>query len=278
MFLGAGSVMHGMDDDVDMRHYGAVRKFMPITFATFSMGYLAIIGFPGFSGFWSKDKIIEVAIDQNWVAGVCAMLGAGITGFYMTRLMIMTFFGDKRWEKDVHPHESPAVMTFPLIVLAALSVLGGVMLIGGWIEDFLAPVTGFSEDANPPIPGWAVSVIVVLIVAVGVGVAVVFVGRRDIPRTAPQDVSFVTRAARHDIYGDDINDELVVKPGKALTSGLLVFDRTVVDGAFSGGALTVGGLGALARRAQNGFVRSYALSFLGGVLLVVLALLAVNLA
>ena len=105
-----------------------------------------------------------------------------------------------------------------------------------------------------------------------------FVGRRDIPRTAPQDVSFATRAARHDIYGDDINDELVVKPGKALTSGLLVFDRTVVDGAFSGGALTVGGLGALARRAQNGFVRSYALSFLGGVLLVVLALLAVNLA
>ncbi len=278
MFLGAGSVMHGMDDDVDMRHYGALRKFMPITFATFSMGYLAIIGFPGFSGFWSKDKIIEVAIDQNWVAGVCAMLGAGITGFYMTRLMIMTFFGDKRWEKDAHPHESPPVMTFPLIVLAALSVLGGVMLIGGWIEDFLAPVTGFSEDANPPIPGWAVSVIVVLIVAVGVGVAVVFVGRRDIPRTAPQDVSFATRAARHDIYGDDINDELVVKPGKALTSGLLVFDRTVVDGAFSGGALTVGGLGALARRAQNGFVRSYALSFLGGVLLVVLALLAVNLA
>jgi NADH-quinone oxidoreductase subunit L len=278
LFLGAGSVMHGMDDDVDMRHYGALRKFMPITFATFSMGYLAIIGFPGFSGFWSKDKIIEVAIDQNWVAGVCAMLGAGITGFYMTRLMIMTFFGDKRWEKDVHPHESPPVMTFPLIVLAALSVLGGVMLIGGWIEDFLAPVTGFTEEADPSIPGWAVSVIVVLIVAVGVGIAVVFVGRRDIPRTAPQDVSFVTRAARHDIYGDDINDELVVRPGKALTSGLLAFDTTVVDGTFSGGALTVGGLGALARRLQNGFVRSYALSFLGGVLLVVLALLAVNLA
>src|SRR3954454_19441534 len=240
LFLGAGSVMHGMNDDVDMRHYGALRKFMPITFATFSMGYLAIIGFPGFSGFWSKDKIIEVAIDQNWVAGVCAMLGAGITGFYMTRLMIMTFFGDKRWEKDVHPHESPPVMTFPLIVLAALSVLGGVMLIGGWIEDFLAPVTGFTEEPDPSIPGWAVSVIVVLIVAVGVGIAVVFVGRRDIPRTAPQDVSFVTRAARHDIYGDAINDELVVKPSKGLTTGLLAFDRTVVDGSFSGGAVAVG--------------------------------------
>jgi NADH-quinone oxidoreductase subunit L len=103
-------------------------------------------------------------------------------------------------------------------------------------------------------------------------------GRRTVPRVAPQDVSFVTRAARADVYGDAINDELVVKPGKQLTSGLLVLDRTVVDGAFTGGAVTVGGIGALVRRAQNGFVRSYALSLLGGVLLVVLALLAVNLA
>ena len=114
--------------------------------------------------------------------------------------------------------------------------------------------------------------------AIGVTIAIVFVGRRDVPRVAPQDVSFVTRAARADLYGDAINDELVVKPGKRLTAGLLTFDRTVVDGLFSGGALTVGGVGALLRRAQNGFVRSYALSIIGGVLLVVLALLAVNLA
>src|SRR5262245_17054951 len=142
MFLGAGSVMHGMDDDVDMRHYGALRKLMPVTFLTFSMGYLAIIGFPGFSGFWSKDKIIEAALTQNWLAGVLAMVGAGITGFYMTRLMLMTFFTDKRWLEGVHPPESPKVMTVPLIVLAALSVFGGVMLIGDWIVDFLEPVTG----------------------------------------------------------------------------------------------------------------------------------------
>jgi NADH-quinone oxidoreductase subunit L len=278
MFLGAGSVMHGMNDDVDMRHYGALRKSMPITFVTFAMGYLAIIGFPGFSGFWSKDKIIEVALADNWIVGLCALLGAGITGFYMTRLMLLTYFGEPRWEKDVHPHESPSVMTFPLIVLAALSVLGGLMLAGGWIEDWLSPVTGFSEEADPSIPALAVTALAVVVVAVGVTVAILFVGRRDVPRTAPQDVSFVTRAARNDIYGDAINDELVVKPGKQLTSGLVTFDRTVVDGAFSGGALGVGGVGALLRRAQNGFVRSYALSIMGGVLLVVLALLAVNLA
>src|SRR3954452_16753758 len=144
MFLGAGSVMHGMDDDVDMRHYGALRKMMPVTFLTFSMGYLAIIGFPGFSGFWSKDHIIEVALTQNWLAGVLAMVGAGVTGFYMTRLMLMTFFADKRWAEGVDPHESPKVMTVPLIVLAALSVLGGLMLLNDWIVDFLAPVTGTS--------------------------------------------------------------------------------------------------------------------------------------
>src|SRR6478752_2792219 len=114
MFLGAGSVMHGMDDDVDMRHYGLLRKAMPVTFLTFSMGYLAIIGFPGFSGFWSKDRIIETALTENWFVGVLAMIGAGITGFYMTRLMLMTFFTDKRWGEGVHPHESPKVMTVPL--------------------------------------------------------------------------------------------------------------------------------------------------------------------
>jgi NADH-quinone oxidoreductase subunit L len=278
MFLGAGSVMHGMDDDVDMRHYGALRKFMPVTFLTFAMGYLAIIGFPGFSGFWSKDKIIEVALAENWIVGLCALLGAGITGFYMTRLMLMTFFGEKRWAPEVHPHESPSVMTIPLMVLAALSVLGGLMLAGGWIEDWLEPVTGFSEEADPAIPALVVTVIAVLVVAAGVALAFLLVGRREVPREAPQDVSFVTRAARRDVYGDAINDELVVKPGKRLTSGLLVFDRSVVDGLFTGGAATVGGVGALGRRLQNGFVRSYALSLLGGVLLVVLALLAVNLA
>src|SRR4051795_10245593 len=129
MFLGAGSVMHAMDDDVDMRHYGGLNKAVPVTFLTFTMGYLAIIGFPGFSGFWSKDKIIESALHENWLVGVLAIVGAGITGFYMTRLMLMTYFTEKRWLKGVHPHESPRIMTVPLIVLAALSVLGGVMLI-----------------------------------------------------------------------------------------------------------------------------------------------------
>jgi NADH-quinone oxidoreductase subunit L len=278
MFLGAGSVMHAMDDEVDMRRYGVLQKMVPVTFLTFAMGYLAIIGFPGFSGFWSKDKIIETALAENWLVGLLALLGAGITGFYMTRLMLMTFFTNQRWAKDAHPHESPTVMTVPLIVLAALSVLGGVMLLGDWIVEFLAPVVGTPEHHEPPIPALAVTALAVAVVAVGVAAAWFLVGRRDVPREAPQDVSFATRAARADLYGDAINDGLVVDPGRHLVSGLLSFDRYGVDGALTGGPVAVGGLAGQLRKVQNGFVRSYALSVLGGVLLVVLALLAVNLA
>ncbi|HEX6150008.1 MAG TPA: NADH-quinone oxidoreductase subunit L [Nocardioides sp.] len=278
MFLGAGSVMHAMDDDVDMRHYGGLNKMLPVTFLTFAMGYLAIIGFPGFSGFWSKDKIIETALADSWVVGGLAMLGAGITGFYMTRLMLMTFFTSRRWEEGVDPHESPKVMTIPLVVLAALSVLGGVMLLGDWIVEFLAPVTGVAEHHEPPLPAIVITLLVVLVVAVGVALAWFLVGKQEVPREAPQDVSFATRAARADLYGDAINDALVVEPGRALVSGLVTMDRHGVDGVVEGGSAGVGGLAGVFRKVQNGFVRSYALSLLAGVLLVLLTLMAVNFA
>ncbi|WP_435742933.1 NADH-quinone oxidoreductase subunit L [Nocardioides sp. SYSU DS0663] len=278
MFLGAGSVMHGMNDDVDMRRYGALRKAMPVTFLTFAMGYLAIIGFPGFSGFWSKDKIIETALAENWLIGLLALLGAGITAFYMTRLMLMTFFTDKRWKADVHPHESPSVMTVPLVVLAALSVLGGVLLLGDWIVEWLSPVVGEAEHHEPPLPIIVITLLTVAVVAAGVALAWFLVGKREVATTPPQDVSFATRAARADLYGDAVNDTLVVRPGAAAVRGITAGDRTLVDGLFTGGSSSVRGVGNLLRRAQNGFVRSYALSLLGGVLLVVLALLAVNLA
>ena len=278
MFLGAGSVMHGMDDDVNMRHYGALRKAMPVTFVTFAMGYLAIIGFPGFAGFWSKDKIIETALAQNPVLGICALLGAGVTGFYMTRLMLMTFFTEKRWEPDVHPHESPKVMTVPLIVLAALSVLGGLLLVNDWIVGFLAPVVGEAAHEAPPLPAIVISVLAVLVVAVGVATAWFLVGKRDVPRVAPQDVSVFTAAGRNDLYGDAFNDAVVVGPTKQLTGGLATFDKSVVDGGFVGTGSALGGLSNRMRMIQNGFVRSYALSLLAGAALVLLALVVVNLA
>jgi len=276
LFLGAGSVMHGMNDDVNMRHYGALQKAMPVTFLTFAMGYLAIIGFPGFSGFWSKDKIIEAAFSQNSLAGTCALIGAAITGFYMTRLMLLTFFTDKRWEKDVHPHESPKVMTVPLIVLAALSVLGGLLLLGDWIVDWLAPVVGAQPEENLPFPAIVFSLLVVAVVAIGVALAWFLVGKREVPREAPTQVSVFTRAARADLYGDAFNEEFLMRPGDRFVNGLVAFDEQGVDGAAEGTATAFAGIAGGMRRLQNGYVRSYALSLLGGAALVLLALLVVN--
>ena len=278
MFLGAGSVMHAMDDEVDMRRYGALQKMLPVTFLTFAMGYLAIIGFPGFSGFWSKDKIIETAFAENWVVGAAALLGAGVTAFYMTRLMLMTFFTEKRWAQDTHPHESPKVMTVPLIVLAALSVLGGALLLGNWIVDWLSPVVGVAEHHDFPIPVIVMTLIVTAVVAAGVAVAWFLVGKRPVPREAPADVSIFTRAGRADLYGDAVNEALLMRPGQQLTQGLASFDHQVVDGAVRGTGGLFAGLSGLLRKTQNGYVRSYAASLLAGALLVVAALLVVTIA
>ncbi|HLN76960.1 MAG TPA: NADH-quinone oxidoreductase subunit L [Nocardioidaceae bacterium] len=278
MFLGAGSVMHGMDDDVDMRHYGALQKAMPVTFLTFAMGYLAIIGFPGFSGFWSKDSIIETAFGTNLIAGLAALVGAGITAFYMTRVMLMTFFGEKRWAAGVHPHESPKIMTVPLIILAALSVVGGALLLNDWIVDFLQPVTGTAEPHELAITPIMMSLIVVAVVAVGVAAAWFLVGRQEVPREAPTRVSVFTRAARADLYGDALNETLFMRPGDRFVGGLSDFDAHGVDGTVNGTAAAFGGMSGRLRRWQTGFVRSYALSLLSGAVLVLAVLLAVNIA
>jgi len=278
LFLGAGSVMHAMNDDVDMRHYGALQKAVPVTFLTFAMGYLAIIGFPGFSGFWSKDKIIEAAFGESLVIGLAALLGAAITAFYMTRMMLMTFLGQKRWEKGVHPHESPAVMTVPLMVLAALSVLGGLFLLGDWITDWLTPVVGETGHHELAVSPLVITLIITATVAVGVAIAWFTVGKADIPRTAPANVSFVTRAARADLYGDALNESLLMRPGDRFVGDLVTFDDRGVDGFVTGTGSAFAGISGRFRRIQTGYVRSYALSVLLGAALVLGALLVVNLA
>ncbi|GAA1634070.1 NADH-quinone oxidoreductase subunit L [Kribbella alba] len=276
MFLGAGSVMHGMNDDVNMRHYGGLAKYMKVTFVTFSFGYLAILGIPPFAGFFSKDKIIEAAFAHNTVIGLCALLGAGITAFYMTRLMIMTFFGKPRWDKDVHPHESPAVMTGPLVVLAALSLGGGALYFGGpWIVNWLEPVVGHTEE-HPPVSATVMTLITLAVVAVGIVIAVALY-RRDIPREAPVQVSPVTTFARRDLYGDALNEAVLMRPGQYLTRTLVWLDNRGVDGLVNGLAALFGGLSGRLRRFQTGFVRSYALSMVFGAAFVVVALLAVRL-
>jgi len=278
LFLGAGSVMHAMDDEVDMRRYGAVRTVMPITFLTFACGYLAIIGFPGFAGFWSKDAIIEAAFGESLIVGLGALGGAGITAFYMTRLMIMTFVSEKRWSKEAHPHESPLVMTVPLMVLAALSVLGGVLLLNGWIVDWLEPVFGPEEHAELPVPIVVMTLLTLAVVAAGVVVAFLVYSRQKIDTVAPRRVSPFTKAARSDLYGDAINEAAFMRPGQYLTRSMVYADNRGIDGAVNGLAALVGGTSGRIRRWQSGFVRSYALSMLAGSALLILAVLAVRLA
>jgi NADH-quinone oxidoreductase subunit L len=271
MFLGAGSVMHATNDEVDMRHYGALRRLMPITFVTFAAGYLAIIGFPFFSGFYSKDHIIEVAFERSAVVGGLAMLGAGITGFYMTRLMLMTFFGAKRWQPDVHPHESPRVMTVPLIFLGIGSVVGGLML-NNWIVGWLDPAVGGGvPEAEPPslLHFSTVAFVTLVVVAIGVAISVWLFGpRRDIPLTQPQSRSFLTLAGRNDLYGDAFNEAVFMRPGQQLTSGLVRLEDYGIDGTVNGTAATIGAMSARLRRVQNGFVRSYALTMTLGAAIV----------
>jgi NADH-quinone oxidoreductase subunit L len=276
MFLGAGSVMHGMNDQVDMRKYGGLRAVMPITFATFGLGYLAIIGIPPFSGFFSKDKIIESALADSWWVGGATILAAGITAFYMTRVMIMTFFGPRRWEDDAHPHESPRLMTWPMILLAVGSVGAGAFLaLGNRLELWLEPVTGFAEP-DPPLPVPVITGITLAVVGVGVLIAYLQYAARPVPDTQPAG-SLVTVAARNDLYGDAFNEAVFMRPGMHLTRTLVFFDNKVVDGAVGVTAATIGGLSARTRRLQTGYVRNYALTILAGAVAVAAAVLLVRL-
>ncbi|MFJ4693657.1 NADH-quinone oxidoreductase subunit L [Streptomyces sp. NPDC088766] len=307
LFLGAGSVMHGMNDEVDMRKYGGLRKYMPVTFITFGLGYLAIIGFPGLSGFFSKDKIIEAAFakggTEGWILGGCALLGAAITAYYMTRVMLMTFFGEERWKNrptrspeapgaepaaahdggaasghaaaatgEPHPHESPRSMTIPMIVLAFGSVFAGAFFsIGDRFLHWLEPVTGHSHG-DAPVSALTVTLATMVVLVIGVAAAYLQYGRRPVPVVAPRG-SLLTRAARRDLLQDDFNHVVLVRGGEHLTRSLVYVDHTLVDGVVNGTAASVGGLSGRLRKLQNGFARSYAVSMFGGAAVLVAATL-----
>jgi NADH-quinone oxidoreductase subunit L len=281
LFLGAGSVMHAMNDQVDMRRFGGLWKKLPITFVTFGLGYLALIGIFPLAGAFTKDAIIEAALDRGdtwgYVLGGAALLGAGLTAFYMTRLMLMTFFGRPRWEDGVHPHEAPPVMTVPMIVLAVGSVVSGLALVSLFpLSEWMAPVFGEPEEAEHVIAPLTIALAVTAVSLVGVLLAWLFVGRREVPVTAPVRVSPVTRAARNALYADAVNESLFMRPGQWLTRALVFFDNRGVDGAVNGMAAALGGSSSRLGRAQTGFVRTYAMGMLGGAVIVAGALLAVT--
>ncbi|MDO5494204.1 MAG: NADH-quinone oxidoreductase subunit L [bacterium] len=280
MFLGAGSVMHGMNDQVNIRRFGGLRKYMKITWITFMMGWLAIMGIPPFAGFFSKDLIIETAFVgegwRPWVFGLTALIGAGLTAFYMSRMFFMIFHGEKRWTAppdgpEQHPHESSLLMTVPMMILALGSVVLGFLMNGGF-QTFLEPVTGHAEHHAPVIPVIAIQVATVGLAVAGAVVAYLMYVRSRVPMTAPAAGPLVV-AARNDLYQDAVNEAVFMRPGMALTQTLGATDDYVVDGIAEGTAFGLRDIGTWVSKAQNGFVRSYASYVVAGAALAVLAVL-----
>jgi NADH-quinone oxidoreductase subunit L len=282
LFLSSGSVMHAMNDRINMRRFGGLWRVMPITFGVFVCGYLAIIGIPYFTGFFTKDKIIEAAFDKGgtsgWILGMCALLGAGLTAFYMTRALVMTFLGPRRWEPDVHPHEAKPIMTVPLIILGFMSLVAGfLMYYNSCVQKWLTPSVGPSiEEGLHTISPVVLSLITLVVVLFGVAGGWVAFGTRPVPEVQPQDVTPVTTFSRRNLYADAFNEVVLMKPGQWLTRLLVFFDNRGVDGTVNGLAAGLGGGSARAKRMQTGFVRSYGLTMLGGAVAIVIVLLAVR--
>ncbi len=282
MFLGAGSVMHGMKDEVNMRKFGGVGKFMPITALTFGLGYLAIIGVPPLAGFYSKDKIIETAFNAGGIKGialgVATLLGAMITAFYMTRVVILTFFGNERWGHKDEPHESPALMLIPIGLLSVGSVASGFILSKGeglvhWLEPVVNPLK--EHHAEEFLPHLVVSAMTLLVVIIGVLIAVVKY-RGDQLAVTPAKVSLLTKAARRDLFQDDLNEVVFMRPGQSLVSNLLNLDYLIIDGSVRVVGRVSITAGSKLRTLQNGYVRSYALMTVIGALALLTVIWAVT--
>jgi len=283
MFLGAGSVMHGTGDEVNMRKFGGIRHFMPVTFATFGLGYLAILGVPPFAGFYSKDKIIETAFYAGGIKGILigsvALFGAALTAFYMSRVMILTFAGTPRYDINHPPHESSFLMLLPMGILAIGSVASGFLLARGealvhWLEPLFEAHEGHGPEILPPV---VISLMALTVVIIGAALAWFKYGRGTVADTAPTDVSIFTRIARRDLLQDDFNESVFMRPGQALTRLLVKTDDVVVDGTVRGVAAAALASGNSLRSTQTGFVRSYAALIVIGAIVLIAAIWAVTL-
>jgi NADH-quinone oxidoreductase subunit L len=280
LFLGSGSVIHGMHDEQDMRRMGALRKFMPITAGTFIVGWLAIAGIPPFAGFWSKDEILAHAYDNSPVLWFLGVVTALLTAFYMSRQVFLVFFGEKRWDQrlpgeeedppEVHPHESPWTMTVPLMVLAVPAVVAGFINMPfdeklKAFEHWLEPVIGHTEVHLTLDGGTEVilGVVTTVLALVGIGVAYLVYLKKRVKPVEPAVLA-------HGWYIDETMAKAVDGPGEAAFEGTAAFDRVVIDGAVNGTGALVKGFGQKLRVVQTGYVRNYALGIsLGAVALLI---------
>ncbi len=271
LFLGAGSVIHGLGDEQDMRRMGALRAAMPITAVTFIVGWLAIAGVPPLSGFWSKDEILLAAWEQHWLLWAVGLVTALLTAYYMSRQTFLVFFGGQRWDEGAHPHESPATMTLPLVLLAGAAAIGGIInlpLVGDWLvlEHFLEPVLAHEHHFESET--WQkllFAFVAVLAALIGITIAVLAWLRSRIP-TDRLEPALLENA----FYVDSTISKLVGGPGTKAFEAAATADRRFVDGAVNGVARLVRMLGEAIRPLQSGYLRHYASGVaVGAIILVV---------
>ena len=268
LFLGSGSVIHGMHDQQDMRYMGALRKLMPITAATFIVGWLAIAGVPPFSGFWSKDEILLFAYDKSPILWALGLLTALLTAYYMTRQVIMVFYGKSRWTDnasehgahgDVHPHESPWLMLTPLVVLAGLAMAGGIINLPfshstERLKVWLEPVVEAGErqiGSDTKDIKWVLAAIAAVAALAGIALSVLVYSKRKFKAIEPEIMA-------EGWYYDKGISAFMGGPGRKSFEGAAWADANIVDGAVNGLGQGVRGTGGIIRKAQTGFVRTYA--------------------
>jgi len=282
LFLGAGSVIHGMSDEQDMRKMGGLKKAMPVTFMTMLIGTIAISGIPPFSGCMSKDEILANAFAANPVLWILGFIGALMTAFYMFRMLFMTFYGPFRGndEQKHHLHESPKSMTLPLIVLAILSFVGGAInfpaVLGGnhWLEDFLQPVFAESKALVPMVQHLEHSTEYMLMAISVVGVLIMvawtyarYVKGQQIPSQDGEPRGFLANLSYRKFYVDELYDAVVVRPIHWLSSFLgTIVDRNGIDGMVNGAGKAAFDTGKVLRLLQNGNVGFYLLMMVIGVI------------
>ena len=270
LFLGSGSVIHGMHHEQDMRRMGALRKVMPVTAFTFIIGWLAIAGVPPFAGFWSKDEILLYVYANNRGLYVVGLITALLTAFYMTRQVIMVFFGKAKWNDhsaehgshgDLTPHESSWVMLTPLVMLAGLSVVGGAMQLPfgkkfNFLERWLAPVVEESEAHIGET--WAYQnkylllVVAIVVAVVGIAASIAVYAKSWIKPIEP-------KVLEQAWYYDNAASRLIAGPGARTFNLIAWIDANIVDGTVNGVCKLIRNIATSLRRAQSGFVRAYAL-------------------
>ena len=284
LFLGAGSVIHGMHHEQDMRKYGALKKAMPITAFTFIIGWLAIAGIPPFSGFWSKDEVLLAAWNENKVAWVMLLIAAVMTAFYMSRLVFMTFFGEKRWgakeeetdgeeteKHEITPHESPVVMWLPLVLLSGLAAIAGLLNLPfshdtKHLEKWLEPIL-FGNEVHVTASGqtkWILAILAILGASIGV-IAAVFVYLKKRIATNKIEHPILEEAWKF----DSMVSQFMGGSGRKSFEATTWFDQNIIDGAVNGVGKITQRVSTRLRSAQTGLIRSYALGMVIGAVAII---------